>query len=260
MRNNHAGQAFSFIIHGQIQGSIIQCTRLEKNVYDIHIPDNMKESSTARRYDLVIFDMDGTIADTSPGIFDTIKLVAKQMGFRIPTDEELRQKSSGRLNEDFEGLFEIDKDTANEALMLFGRLYEEHGQMNCAPYPGLKQLISDIHDAGIKLSVATMKLQDTSEIQLQDWGMLDYFDSVNGVSMFVQTSKTDLIENAMNHAGVPKERTLMIGDTGNDLTGAMNCGTDFIAVTYGFGFTREVCESKGLKFAGDADGLRRQIL
>ncbi len=220
----------------------------------------MKGSSTARRYDLVIFDMDGTIADTSPGIFDTIKLVAKQMGYRVPTDEELRQKSSGRLNEDFEGLFDIDKDTANEALMLFGRLYEEHGQMNCAPYPGIKQLISDIRDAGMKLSVATMKLQDTSEIQLDSWRLLDFFDSVNGSNMFVPATKTDLIQNAMNHAGITKERTLMIGDTGNDLTGAMNCGTDFIAVTYGFGFTREVCESKGLKFACDADGLRRLIL
>ncbi len=220
----------------------------------------MKGSSTARRYDLVIFDMDGTIADTSPGIFDTIRLVAKQMGYRVPTDEELRQKSSGRLNEDFEGLFDIDKDTANEALMLFGRLYEEHGQMNCAPYPGIKQLISDIRDAGMKLSVATMKLQDTSEIQLESWGLLDFFDSVNGSNMFVPATKTDLIQNAMNHAGITKERTLMIGDTGNDLTGAMNCGTDFVAVTYGFGFTREVCESKGLKFACDADGLRRLIL
>lgn len=216
--------------------------------------------SDSQRPKLVIFDMDGTLADTSPGIFDSMRHVAKVMGFRIPTDDELMQSSTGRLGDDFQGLWGIDQETANKALMVFAEYYESTGYLKSALYPGMMDLLKDLHAEGCLLSVATMKLQDCAETQAEVWGIRDLFDSINGADLFGRLTKTDLMENAMRSAEAAPEECVMIGDTGNDLAGALNCDVRFIAVTYGFGFTREYCVSNGIEFAENSDGLRRLLL
>lgn len=209
---------------------------------------------------LIIFDMDGTLADTSPGIFDSIRHVAKEMGFKIPTDEELMQSSTGRLGDDFKGLWGINQETVNKALMMFAQYYEETGYLKSALYPGMKELLMDLRNAGHILSVATMKLEDCAIDQAKTWGISDLFDSINGADLFGKLTKTDLMERSMMSAQASPHESVMIGDTGNDLAGALNCGMRFIAVTYGFGFTREYCVSKGIEFAENSDGLRKLLL
>lgn len=218
--------------------------------------DNMK----GPRPKLLIFDMDGTLADTSTGIFESIRQVARTLGLRVPSDEELMQTSSGRLGDDFQKLWGIDDEQADRALKIFGEYYEREGHLKSSLYPGMKELLKDLEANGYKLAVATMKLDECAKKQAKVWGISEVFDSINGADLFGRMSKADLIENSMLHADATPDQTVMIGDTGNDLAGAKGCDMRFIAVTYGFGFTREICEEKGFVFAENTNDLRKLLL
>ena len=93
-----------------------------------------------------------------------------------------------------------------------------------------------------------MKLDEYAKKLVEHWGIADLFDDVCGADCFGVLSKSDLIDRCIYASGAEPSRTLMVGDSTNDLIGARDSGTRFVAVTFGYGFTPEICRSNGIDY------------
>ena len=201
------------------------------------------------KYSLVVFDMDGTLADTSPGILQSFHYAAREMGVPEPDDALLMAHMGGSLHLSVQDALCIPEEDVQKAVDLFRTYYDTKGRMESEMFPGTLEVLEKLHSEGVKLGVATMKLHEYAVEQIGIWGVEDLFDTVHGSDVFGRVTKADTIDMCMYDCGIGPADTLMVGDTPNDYHGAKASGTDFLAVTYGFGFTELSCKREGLSYA-----------
>lgn len=189
------------------------------------------------KYELMIFDLDGTLLDTSPGIFNSVRYAEGKMGFEPIPDERLREFVGPPPKEMYKKIYGVDEDTALQAV----RYHREYGKTKAIYealiYPGMEETLKILKDAGMKLAVATLKSQKIAESVLKNFGLLQYFDSVVGMDESESTTKCQIIFKAIEDTETTG-KAVMIGDSQYDLDGAEEAGVDFIAVLYGFGFDK----------------------
>lgn len=206
---------------------------------------------------LVIFDMDGTLADTSPGILESYRYVADALGRPRPDDEEMYSRMGGSLHENIARIYDLEGEDVQRAVDAYREFYGREGFLMSVLYPGMPELLDSLRERGIMLSVATMKVQEYAELQVEHWGLQGMFQSVNGSDALGTLSKTDMIDRALYSADVSPEEAVMVGDTTNDLLGAKNSGVPFVGVTYGYGLTEGMCEGLGVPHADSPAGILR---
>lgn len=209
-------------------------------------------------YKLVIFDMDGTIADTSPGILNSHRHAHKSMGRAIPPTEVLTGVIGGPLLQTYIDRFGFSEVDARAAVDEYRRYYSENGIREADLYPGMKEVLRELSSHGIRVALATLKAERFAKIMLEDMGVLPYFDVVYGMDDMDTRTKSQLISMCMETTGVSKEDSIMIGDSMHDYQGAQACGVDFLGVNYGFGFVPNY--DYGIMMADDAEGILRTAL
>ena len=185
---------------------------------------------------LVIFDFDGTIADTSGGILDSHRFALNAMGREIPTEEELRGVIGGNLLKTYIECFSFDEPDAREAVRIYRERYAEVGIYNAVLYPGFADLVKELKNKGYKIGVATLKAESFAKIMLKELGISNYFDEVCGMDPNDGLDKAGLILKCCDLCGCEKKEAILVGDSNNDYIGSKQSGVDFIGVTYGFGF------------------------
>ena len=190
-------------------------------------------------YKLIIFDFDGTIADTSPGIIDSHKFTLESMRKSIPSDNELLKIIGGQLIKIYREVFQFDYISAKEAIKIYRTRYAEVGINLANIYEGFPDLIDRLKENGFYVGVATLKADRFARIMLEKFDLLDKFDAICGVDERDSLTKSDLIQRCMKICGVNRLQTILVGDSINDLKGAKNAGVYFIGVTYGFGFKED---------------------
>lgn len=197
------------------------------------------------KYKLIIFDMDGTLVDTSEGILACHKYANVKMGRPEPTDQELSGIIGGPLLKTYKSRFLFSDEEAVEAVRIYREHYAVYGIKGVKLYEGMKNTLSKLKKSGYKLAVATLKAERFAKTILSDLGINLYFDVVRGVDENDRLSKTDLIELCIKESGVKKIESVLVGDSINDEEGAEIAGIDFIAATYGFGFSEnDICSCK----------------
>lgn len=185
---------------------------------------------------LVIFDMDGTLADTSPGILNSHCYAHVMMGRKEPTADDLAGVIGGPLLWTYQSRFEFPEKEARKALEYYRQCYAEKGIYEAELYPGVKELLMQLKQDGLFLGVATLKAECFAKLMLQDMGVYSCFDIICGMDGADTRTKSGLIQMCMDTMGVSADETVLIGDSIHDLKGAEECGVSFIGVTYGFGF------------------------
>ncbi|OUN20036.1 hypothetical protein B5G34_16240 [Flavonifractor sp. An82] len=187
-------------------------------------------------YDLAIFDMDGTIADTSLGIINSHRYAHKIMGRPVPSEEILYSVIGGPLLQTYTSRFGFSEPEARSAVAAYRDYYSNYGIHEASLYPGIEQTLKELFCNGVKLAMATLKKEEFSKIMLKKMGILNFFTVIYGMDKYDTRTKSQLIEMCMNTTGIPKDNSIMIGDSIHDLNGAKTCGISFLGVTYGFGF------------------------
>ena len=198
------------------------------------------------RYKLVIFDMDGTLVDTSKGILNSHRYAHKMMGLSEPSDAELEGVIGGPLLQTYQMRFGFSAADAKKTVKIYRQYYAEYGIYESKLYDGMEELLISLREHEIKLGVATLKAERFAKIMLENMGIANLFDVIYGVDENDKQTTADLIQLCMTTLGMLKQETVMIGDSIHDLNGARECGIDFIGVTYGFGFSDEKKEQKWL--------------
>ena len=191
------------------------------------------------RYKLILFDFDGTIADTSPGIIDAHKFTLESMGRLIPRDDDLLKIIGGQLLKTYKEYFGFDDTSAKEAVKIYRKRYAKVGINLANMYEGFPDLIDRLKENGFYIGIATLKSERFAKIMLNNFSLLDKFDTICGMNEQDSLTKTDLIQRCMKSCRVNQLETLLVGDSINDLRGAENVGVHFIGVTYGFGFKED---------------------
>lgn len=216
-----------------------------------------------RSYDAVIFDLDGTLLDTSEGISASVGFVIDALGLPRITPDVLRTFIGPPIQRSFARVFGMDKEGADMAANMFRDRYKEDDILLAIPYDGIFDTLAFLRDAGIRTAVATYKRQDYAEKILVHFGFDKAVDAICGSDAEGILTKSDIIENAIKKVGVTdRKRCVMVGDSDNDAEGAKGIGAPFIGVTYGFGFaTKEDVDAfPNIGVAKDTKDILRIVL
>jgi phosphoglycolate phosphatase len=212
-------------------------------------------------YDLILFDIDGTLTDSEPGITGAAREALMRMGFPIPEQETLRKFIGPPLWQSFIDYCGMTAEQAEQAVEFYRATYNVKGAFENKPYPYISELLDELRAAGATLAVATSKPASIALPVLKYFHLMPYFKYVSAPGDDEHSSrKKELILSAESFCGISKERTVMIGDTHFDAAGAREAQTDFIGVLYGFG-TKEEMEREGAKvFARNVAELKNLLL
>jgi phosphoglycolate phosphatase len=185
---------------------------------------------------MIVFDMDGTLADTSPGILNSHRYAHDMMGRSRPSTDVLRSVIGGPLLDTYRSRFIFSETEARAAVQHYRQYYSEKGFLEAELYPDIKEALKELRKNGFYLGVATLKAERFVKKMLENMGIAELFDAIFGMDEADSRTKAQLIEMCMQATGVSKNATTMIGDSIHDFRGAAEIGVKFVGVTYGFGF------------------------
>ena len=187
-------------------------------------------------YDALIFDLDGTLTDSRPGIFACTEYALKKMGLPVPDEATLQRFLGPPLAESYIKYCGMTEEQAAYATDLYRERYIPIGWKENSVYPRIRALLSALKERGAYLAVATGKPEHTSVDILRYFGLLQYFDAVAGPTPEdLHADKGTLIRRVL-----PKgKKAVMIGDIAGDIKGAQDVGVDSIAALYGYGDRKE---------------------
>ena len=189
------------------------------------------------KYDTVIFDLDGTLIDTSPGILNCYQHTAQKMGMDCCDPGRMRKAIGSPLLSVFMQYFEMEQEKAVEAVGIYRKEYQESGIYQAKVYSGIHDLLIWLKERDFRIGVATLKLDSLAKEVLAHFGLLKYLDAVCGIDMDDRLTKAQLITACIGKLHSANEASVFIGDSEFDGLGAAEAGVDFIGVTYGFGFS-----------------------
>lgn len=209
------------------------------------------------RYKVVLFDLDGTLIDTSKGIFNSVRHAEKMMGFEPISEEELGRFVGPPPMQSYMKYHGATEGQAREATRYHREYGAQHGVYEAEVYKGIPELLESLKNAGIKLGVCTLKRQDIAEKVLGHFGLLKFFDVVVGIDQQESLTKADTIDIALDTVKeTNKENVVLVGDSVYDAEGAKEANVDFIGVLYGFGLKEE---RKDYKLVGEVLELMNML-
>jgi len=187
--------------------------------------------------DFLIFDLDGTLIDSKLDLAHSVNATRAHLGL-APIDNEcvysyvgngaqvLIRKALGP---------EYTDEQVEAALKYFLAYYRQHMLDYTTLYPGVRECLDRLRGEGVQMAVLTNKPVRFSSDILRGLGVFDHFFRVYGGNSFEQKKPHPMgVEKLLEESGVPRERTLMVGDSGVDIRTARNAGIRACGVTYGF--------------------------
>ena len=211
-------------------------------------------------YKAVLFDLDGTLTDSGPGIMNCVQYALEKIGRPEPDIEKLRVFVGPPMIRQFMDYAGIDEDTARQAVVYYRERYVPVGIFENSVYPGMPGLLSFLKAKGYKVAVASSKPEFMVKTVLEHFGLLEYFDELVGATPDGRlTAKADVIREALRRLDIPDERkkeVLMIGDTRFDVEGAREAGLDCLAVAYGYGERKDLEAASPLQIVDTVEGIR----
>ncbi len=187
----------------------------------------------------ILIDLDGTIADSSEGIYNSVRYALDNMGIKDEPIEHLRRFIGPPLYDSFTEFYGMSHDDAMRAIEFYRERYHKFGHYESRIYDGIPELVRMIHDNGMLAVVATSKPEIPAKKMLEHHGILGIFDFVAGSTFDLsRRSKSDVLRYAINELKIDVNDAVMVGDTKYDVIGAKEFGLTALGVTYGFG-TRE---------------------
>lgn len=217
------------------------------------------------QYDYVIFDLDGTLIETSESVILSIMYVLEGLSENESLKENISDCLEPTIYETFKNHTHLNEKSLNKAVMLYNEIYEKKYIYNAKSFYGINDVLEYLKAKGINIFIATCKREDIAKKLLNMFHLQDLIYSIYGNDSHNSLSKTEIILKILYDYKIPTNRVLMIGDTYNDALSASRVGIEFIAVTYGYGFKTkaETDNCKCLAFAEspmELDNILRRII
>ena len=187
----------------------------------------------------VIFDLDGTLLDTSTGVISSVKKTIEHYGFKELDREQLESFIGPPISKNMVRIYGVSEEEGVKIMQYFREIYTKGDIYRAEHYEGMQELLTTLKDRGFKVGGATYKREDMAQKLLEEKGLAKYFDVIHGADAYGRLTKADVVTMSIQDLGAAPEETVMVGDSENDAIGAKDAGALFVGVTYGFGFRTE---------------------
>ena len=195
------------------------------------------------RFTCVLFDLDGTITDSAPGITSSLAWMFEQLGIPVPSPAELLKYVGPPILEAFRDQAGFDPAESQHALSIYRTHYLEYGAFDSSVYPDMASTLEAVHASDLMVSLATSKPETSARIILDHFELARYIDVLTGASDDeVRSAKEDVVAEALvrlEALGADLSRPVMVGDREHDVHGAQANGVPTIFVEWGYGSAAE---------------------
>jgi phosphoglycolate phosphatase len=194
-------------------------------------------------FDLVLFDLDGTLIDTAPEIGDAVNALLKDYGLPPATESSVRawighgarQTLVRALQQTPQGRALLDQGDSETVFARFDQHYRTHCGRRSRVYPGGRETLAALQAAGVRCAILSNKERRYAEIVLAAHGVLEFFELlVCGDSLPVRKPDPAPVHHCLREMKVTAGRALLVGDSDVDIATARNAGIAVWAVTYGY--------------------------
>ena len=188
-------------------------------------------------YDIILFDLDGTLTDPGVGITNSVAHALAHWNIEVTDRATLYKFIGPPLSDSFMRYYGFSEEDAMHAITVYREYFSVKGLYENEVYPGIPELLKTLKAQGKTVVLATSKPEKFAVEILRHFGLYDYFDIIAGASMDEsRNKKADVIAYALSQMKDPDiSKLIMIGDREHDVLGAKQFGIDSIGVLYGYG-------------------------
>jgi phosphoglycolate phosphatase len=194
---------------------------------------------------LVLFDLDGTLVDSRPGIVHSLRMALEQSGVTLAADHDFTWCIGASLWKIFEHYLETkDRTRLEGAVAAYRHIYRDGPMFEYDIYDGVATTLATLKAQGARIAIATAKVHEYAReiISVSEFAM--HIDHVYGSELDGRNvEKQDLIRMILHEERVPAHEVVMIGDRHHDIDGALANGVAAIGVHYGYGSAEELAHS-----------------
>ena len=204
------------------------------------------------KYDIILFDLDGTLTDPGMGITNSVMHALKKYGIEVENRETLYKFIGPPLIDSFEKYYGFSHEEAVKSVDYYREYYADKGIYENEVYNGIEAMLQKLSEEGKKIILATSKPEPFAREILRHFDLDKYFLFAAGSTMNeTRTNKADVIEYALAECNITdKSSVVMIGDREHDIIGANKNGIDSIGVLFGYG-SREELENAGATYIAE---------
>lgn len=214
-----------------------------------------------QKYSVVLFDLDGTLTDSAPGILNSVRYACRKMQLPEPAPETLRRFLGPPLLDSFRDLVGLSQEESQQAVAAFREYFPTKGLFENEVYPGVETMLRELKAAGKTVVLATSKPEEYARRILEHFALAQYFDAICGATLDERrTDKAGVIAYALQTAHITNTAdTVMVGDREHDVKGAAKNGLPCIGALYGYG-SREELSTAGAAAIADTVEMLQTIL
>lgn len=215
-----------------------------------------------KNYDVIIFDLDGTLSNSKEGITKSVQYALEKVGIIEENLDSLEHFIGPPLKAEFIRAYGFTEEKAESATEYYRERYTPIGLYETKIYPGTEDMLAKLKESGKYIAMATSKPQQMAEEVLRFLHIDKYFDSVMGAELNgARQSKQAVLEALFDEIPMKdKSAYVLIGDTCFDVDGANAAGIECIGVSYGFGNREEMLSHGAVSIVDSTDELIRVIL
>jgi len=208
---------------------------------------------------VVLFDLDGTLTESGPGIMRSLAVAFDSIGAPQLDQATMLRFVGPPLLQSFRDVAGLDEPTSLAALRAYRQYFVEHGMFENSVYPGITDLLQALHNSGRRLAVATSKPLIYARQIIEHFGLAEYFLAICGPELDgVGAVKTLVVADAMTALKVAAgDDVVLVGDRSHDVTGAHANGIGCIGVLWGYGSREELAAADAI--AIDVSALRHLL-
>lgn len=217
------------------------------------------DDTAGRTYDTVLFDLDGTLTDSAPGILDALAYMAERLGINI-TREQQRRMLGPPFLDSFPRVLGLDRDTTTRGIALYRERYPQVVLSGNRIFDGIPELLADLVARDVVLALATSKPLPTATAVVEHFDLAQAFTVLGGATFDGRIdTKAEVIASVLPQLPEPG-RMVLVGDRAEDVRGALAHGLDCIGVGWGYGSEAELIEAGAVAYAPTVADLRTLLL
>ncbi len=212
------------------------------------------------KYDIVIFDLDGTLLNTIGDLAASVDYVMRSRNLPEHTDAEYRQMVGGGIKRLVERALPAELaangEYVEECVTQFRRYYVDNIDRHTVPYDGMYDLLHRLRKEGVQVAVASNKFQHgTDRLVSKFFGDVDFVAVEGNREGAPLKPDPQIVNNILHKAGVEHSKAIMVGDSGIDIRTAAAAGIDSVGVAWGFRFAEELYEAGATRVVTTAEEL-----
>jgi len=196
-------------------------------------------------YDIILFDLDGTLTDPKEGITKSVQYALEKMGYFEPDLDKLTSFIGPPLTDIFMSQYGMTLEEASQSVLKYRERFSTVGLFENFVYPGIPKLLEELSQSGVSLALATSKPEIFSLKIMEKFDLGKYFTCMVGSGLNGELiDKAAVIEEVFKRLKSDNfNSAIMIGDTKYDIIGAQKNNIKSIGVKYGYGSQRDLEEA-----------------